>query len=76
MMWEQADRISDAIVDMLRKEIDATDSHPLEMLAGQLLAFKAFLRTAPLRRPVELHKFEEAVDLMLDIVRTKREREK
>lgn len=68
MKWQQADRISDAIVDLLREEVKAPDMHPLEMLAGQLLAFKAYLASAPNARPAELRAFEQAVDACLAVL--------
>jgi hypothetical protein len=45
--WRQADRVSDQIVDLLNREIARPDSSVLEVLAGQLLALKAFLLTCP-----------------------------
>lgn len=72
MKWRQADRISDAIVDLLNREKEAPDMHPLEILGGQLLAFKAYLATAPKARPGELMVFEEAVDACLYALRQHR----
>jgi len=45
--WVQADRVSDRIVDILNDELEKVDSKPLQVLAGQMLAFCAIASTMP-----------------------------
>lgn len=53
--WDAADRISDRIVDIVNEELDtmrkAESIDPLGLLAGQLLALLALVRTAPAIHP-------------------------
>jgi hypothetical protein len=45
--WEDADRISDLIVDLVNQQIK-TGISPVDVLAGQLLGLMALMLTAPL----------------------------
>jgi hypothetical protein len=45
--WKQADRISDAIVDLLNAEIKRPGFSPIQLLAGQMLAMCAMASTCP-----------------------------
>ncbi len=67
--WADADRISDAIVVVINHEIKAGTS-PVQILTGQLLAFKALMWTTPALRPVSLDRLEAAIDTLLDEVMT------
>jgi len=70
--WEIADRISDRIVDVINDELrqmkERNDIQPLQLLAGQLLAYKALERIAGLGivRPPELRLVSQSVNICLN----------
>ena len=45
--WDQADRISDTIVDLMNTEIRKPDFSPMQLLAGLMLAMCALASTCP-----------------------------
>ena len=47
MSWDQADAVSDKIVDMLNKELRRKGSRPMQVLAGLMLGMCAFASTCP-----------------------------
>jgi hypothetical protein len=48
MSWDQADRISDRIVDVINDELKRPGgNHPVQIVAGQLLALCALATTMP-----------------------------
>ena len=63
-VWTDADRISDAIVTVVRHEL-SVGTGPVQILAGQLLGFKALLQTTPTFRPPTLDRLEAAIDNLL-----------
>jgi len=70
--WRYADHLSDQIVELTNQELNrmTIDGHlgPYDLLAGQLLALKALLLTAPKtdNRPPWLDALDRAVDLSLN----------
>jgi hypothetical protein len=67
--WQDADRISDTIVDLLNAEL-ATVS-PVEVLAGLMLAMMALLKTAPTQNmPVPLVVAGAAIEECLTTMRS------
>jgi hypothetical protein len=64
--WEEADRISDEIVDMLNSEIKKPGFNPIQAFAAQLLALKGYLSTAPHDKPPSLTVLELAIDEVLN----------
>jgi hypothetical protein len=69
--WQDADRISDTIVDLLNAEL-ATVS-PVEVLAGVMLAMMALLKTAPTQNmPVPLMVAGAAIEECLTTMRDPR----
>ncbi len=70
MAWEDfANRVSDKIVDLLNAEIKANpEGNMLQLLAGQMAAIKAQLRTAEekgLNKPQPIDDVEIAIDICL-----------
>lgn len=63
--WKQADQLSDKIVALLQEEIKIPGFSPVMLFAGQLLALKAFMRTAPESRPQAFHEMEAQIDRTL-----------
>lgn len=62
--WNDADRISDRIVELINEEVKRKTS-PIQVFAGQMLAMKSMLRSAPEDRPVQLDLVEAAIDTCL-----------
>lgn len=67
--WAIADRISDCIVETVNGELEQMKKQkniqPLQLLAGQLLAFKALESTMPLVRPQGVDQLFSCVDEVL-----------
>lgn len=75
--WAVADRISDAIVDLINAELKAMRDEDrvdgLQLLAGQLLAFCALHRTMPAVMPKTLKVARDAIQACLaDMVSERR----
>lgn len=74
--WRYADELSDKIVNLVRDEARQMERDrvggPYDLLAGQLLALKGFLLTAPVdNRPPWLDALDRTVDLALNgIIKT------
>lgn len=70
--WSAADRISDEIVAAVNRELASyrgTAEHPLQILAGQLLALLALSRTMPDERPASLERLLDAAQTVLNELR-------
>lgn len=66
--WSRADAISDQIVEVCSKALKLKPMpEPTQILVGQLLGLKAFLRTAPpaYLRPRSLITLEDGIDMVL-----------
>jgi hypothetical protein len=67
--WEVAERISDRIVELVNKELDAMKAanriEPLQLLAGQFLAIMALSGTIAPSVPDSLHHAVRAIRLCL-----------
>jgi hypothetical protein len=63
--WKEADRISDAIVEMMQREV-ANGVSPVEVLAAQLMSLLSLLSTRPRRSPTTVEIVETAVKLCLN----------
>ena len=62
-----ADRISDRVVDLLNEEIKERGVRPLPLLAGLLMGLAAYLRTAP--QDARPHSFNMLEDAVYDVLR-------
>ncbi len=63
--WDAADALSDRIVDLVREEV-LSGTSPLQIWVGQLLALKAFMKTAPYgSAPTFFRSIESSIDSAL-----------
>ena len=74
--WIIADRISDRIVVIVDDELEEMKGkeniEPLQLFAGQLLAFKTLERTMPVIRPKVVNRLFSCVDEVLkELLKTK-----
>jgi hypothetical protein len=73
--WEFADHISDCIIDLMNQKLSDPRFNPIQMLAGEMLALVAYLRTAPTPLPTSLQIVRTAVEECLrDLARNAEER--
>jgi hypothetical protein len=70
--WEDADRISDRIIELSNEEVGHGVS-PLQVFAGVMLGLMGILRSAPEERPLSMVYVESALRVCLDsLIHSKR----